>query len=98
MQFVGMQDEGISRQAMAQGLPVMEALHAREGSSDGIGVVTMRIIAMTAEPGFDSFHSSGLGIAQDPVGRWEWCLSIHGSIRKGVPHVGERQPTAQRYP
>ncbi len=62
---------------MANAALVVEALHAREGASDGVGIVAVWIVAMPAEPRLDTLYLPRRRVSHYPVGSHIRLSSIH---------------------
>ncbi|MCY1246160.1 hypothetical protein D9M72_593690 [compost metagenome] len=59
MGLVEMQHDRAAGQAVRHAAAVVEALHARQGAADAIGIVPVHIVAMPAEVGLDALYVAG---------------------------------------
>lgn len=62
-----MHNHGFTGQTQFRFTPVMETVHARDGSPDGVGVMPMRVEGMGAEECFEALYLRGMGRMFDPV-------------------------------
>jgi hypothetical protein len=69
MQFVRMQDEDLAGGAVRRGASILERLHAMQRDADRVGVMAMRIIAMTREERLDPFQARARRRDLEPVRR-----------------------------
>ena len=67
MQFVGMQDVTLTRQAVPLLAAISEGLHARKGDADRIGVVAVRAEGVALEIRLQSLDPGGPGPDPDAV-------------------------------
>jgi hypothetical protein len=71
-----MHNHGFTRQAQFRLTPVIETVHASDGSTDCVRVVPVRVEGMRAEERFKPLQLRSLGSMSDPVSlRWE---ILHG--------------------
>lgn len=82
VKFVWMKHERIAGDTVAQRAYIVKALDARQRAADGVGVMSMRIVAVAAEPRFNTLDSSWLNTADDPVSAvWLAFFPIHECVR-----------------
>jgi hypothetical protein len=72
-----MHDHGFTGQAQFRFTPVIETVHAGDGSADGVRVVPMRVEGVRAEERFEPFKLRSLGSMSDPI-----------SLRRVIWHGG----------
>jgi hypothetical protein len=79
--------ERVAGNTVAQRACVVKALHACQRSTDRIGVMAMRIVAVTAKLRFDTLNPSRLNTANDPVDIASWAIFL---IHECVPSDSAR--------